>query len=71
MALFTLDLCPQPAGRGLPTQLLVTLVGDDEVELVLAHDGVLLMVCVMDEAVGDDRCVRPPGSATWTSGVVA
>lgn len=43
MALFTLDLRPQSAGRGLPTQLLVTLVGDDEVVAVLAHEGCLLV----------------------------
>jgi hypothetical protein len=37
MTLFTLGLCPQSAGRSLPTELLVALVGDDEVVAVLAH----------------------------------
>jgi hypothetical protein len=43
MALFTLDLRPQSAGRSLPTELLVALVGDDEVVAVLAHEGSLLV----------------------------
>jgi hypothetical protein len=43
MALFTLDLCSQSAGRSLPTELVVTLMGDDEVVAVLAHESCLLV----------------------------
>lgn len=43
MALFTLDLRSQSAGCSLPTELVVTLVGDDEVVAVLAHESCLLV----------------------------